>query len=278
MSILITKSTGEQVPFEKEKIARTARRAGAKPDLAEAVAQEVTRHIRDGITTKEIFQMILEMLDKESPSVAARYNLAQALFQLGPTGFEFEKYIAELLRVYGYQTELPEILTGVCITHEVDVLAFKENRRVMIECKFRHEAGIYIGIKDVMANWARFLDLVEGSELKLCPHMDECWLVTNTRFSSDALKYAHCKGIILIGWNHPEERSLSHMIDAKAVYPVTVLRRVDETTLRALARGQVMLLKQLVEGDPATLTAKTGLPEERVRLLAHEASQIINLP
>ncbi len=277
MEIMITKSTGEKVPFNQEKIARTARRAGAAPILAEKVAKEISQQVRDGLTTKEIFDLILAILDRESPPVAARYNLAQALTKLGPTGFEFEKYIAELLRVYSYKTELPDILQGACVTHEVDVLAEKDLRRAMIECKFRHEVGIYIGIKDIMATWARFLDLVEGAELDLCPHLDECWLVTNTRFSNDALKYAHCKGMILLGWNHPEERSLSHMIDAKAVYPVTVLRQLDQPTLGALAKAQIMLLKHLVEGDPIELARRTNLPEERIKILIHEATKIINL-
>ncbi len=276
--MFITKSSGEKVLFEKEKITRTALRAGAQPNLAEAVAQEVTRRVVDGTTTKQIFEMILEILDRDAPPIAARYNLVQALFQLGPTGFEFEKYVAALLHAYGYETELPEILSGACITHEVDVLAVKDNRRAMIECKFRHEANIYIGIKDVMANWARYLDLVDGAKRGLCPQMDECWLITNTRFSSDALKFAACKNITLIGWNYPEERSISHMIDAKAVYPVTVLRDADAPTLKALAHGKIMLLKQLTEGDTATLAQKTGLTEERIKLLTHEASQIINLP
>ncbi|MEK7122301.1 MAG: hypothetical protein AAB855_00430, partial [Patescibacteria group bacterium] len=207
--------------------------------------------------------------------VASRFYLRDALFRLGPTGFPFEKYIAELLRVYGYDTELPEILTGACITHEVDVLARKDLRASMIECKFRNEAGIYISVKDVMSTWARFLDLVEGSELGNCPRVDESWIITNTRFSSDGLKYAHCKGMIIIGWDHPSERSLAHMIDAKAVYPVTVLAQVNDTVLRALANGQVMLLKQLVGVDPKELAERTHLSENEIISLARAAEEII---
>lgn len=277
MAVTIIKSTNEQVAFDPAKIATTARRAGANEALAKEISAEVAGRVRDGMRTSEIFNMVLELLDKKSPPVAARYNLAKAMFRLGPTGFEFEKYIAELFRAYGYQTQLPEILTGACITHEVDVLAKKDMRISMMECKFRNEPGIYISVKDVMSTWARFLDLVEGAELGNCPHIDECWVVTNTRFSSDALKFAHCKGVILMSWNHPEERSLAHMIDAKAVYPVTVLHRVDHQTFAALARGQVMLLKQLMDGDPKKLAVATNLPEERIKSLAHEASQIVNL-
>jgi Holliday junction resolvase len=239
--------------------------------------QTVAGRVKDGDHTRMVYDLAMKLLDEQARPIAARYNLRKAILQLGPTGFPFEKYIAEVLRIYGYETELPEILTGACITHEVDVLAKKDMRRSMIECKFRNESGIYIGVKDVMSTWTRFLDLVEGAELGNCPHMDEAWLVTNTRFSSDGLKFAHCKGMILIGWNHPEERSLAHMIDAKAVYPVTVLHKVDPQTLTALAKGQVLLLKQLVDGDAAELAARTNLPAERIKTLAREAKDIVNL-
>lgn len=277
MPIKIIKSTGEKEVFSKEKIARTARRAGAKPKIAKQIAEEVARSIKPGTTTKQIFQKTLKLLDKHSRPVASRYNLSQAMFKLGPTGFEFEKYIAELLRAYGYKTKLPDILTGACITHEVDVLAEKNNRLAMIECKFRNSPGIYISVKDVISTWGRFLDLVEGAELDNCPHIDECWVVTNTRFSSDALKYAHCKGVMVISWNHPKERSLSHMIDAKSLYPVTVLHRVDHQTFKSLAKGQIMLLKQLANGKPKDLARRTGLPIERIKALAREAKEVIKV-
>ncbi len=272
---MVTKSNGEREPFSTEKITRTARRAGAELKLAEKIADEVARRARDGISTKEIFRMIIEFLDRESPPLAARYNLEQALLRLGPAGFEFEKYIAELLRAYDYETSLPPILEGACITHEVDVIAEKHGRKAMIECKFRHERGIFIGVKDVMATWARFIDLLDGAKLGKTAHLDECWVVTNTRFSSDALKFAHCKNVTLVSWNHPQERSLSKMIDAQALYPITVLRTIDERTEQALASANIMLLRQLAESEPAKLAAATGLPEELLGRLVHEADRII---
>lgn len=272
---MVTKSTGEREPFSAEKIMRTARRAGAKSKLAERIALEVTRRAEDGITTKKIFEIILEVFEREAPPLAARYGLSQALFRLGPAGFQFERYIAELLRSYGYETELPDILQGACITHEVDVLATREGRRAMIECKFRHERGIFIGIKDIMATWTRFLDLVDGAGQGKAPHLDECWVVTNSRFSNDALTFAHCKNMTLIAWNHPEDRGLSKMIDEQGLYPVTVLRSINEQTEQALAKGGVMLLRQLTQVEPIALSSKTGLPEELLRRLAHEAQLII---
>lgn len=275
MSTMIVKSTGECEAFDPAKIARTARRAGAKPELADQIAAEVSRRATDGIASNQIFEMILEILDRESPALAARYGLGQALFRLGPTGFDFEKYIAELLRAYGYETELPPILQGACVTHEVDVIARKDNHAAMIECKFRKERGIYIGIKDVMATWTRFLDLLDSSAMGKAPHLDECWLVTNTKFSEQAMQFGRCKNMTLLGWNFPKDRSLSKMIDDKTLYPITVLRALDTHTEQALVKANIMLLKQLVETDSKTLAVQTNLPEELLGRLAHEVNLII---
>jgi len=274
---MIIKSNGLREPFSKEKIMQTAGRAGAKPEVALEIAEQVARRVKPGMQTGQIFKMTLKLLAEHSRPIAMRYNLQQALFKLGPTGFEFEKYIAELLKVYKYKARLPKNLTGACVTHEVDVIAIKDRRTAMIECKFRNSQNIYVGIKDAMATWSRFLDLVEGAELGNCEHMDECWIVTNTRFSPDALKWAHCKGMVMISWNHPEERSLAHMIDAHAVYPITVLPDIRTQDFAGLARGQVMLLKQLIVENPKELARKTGLPIEKIRHFAEEAGQIINL-
>lgn len=274
----ILKSTGERVEFDPSKIIRTAVRAGARRELAERIALDVSREVKDGTTTHEILQRIMTMLDKHAPPVAARYSLNQALHRLGPAGFDFEKYIAELLKAHGYDAVLPDILQGACVTHEVDVLATKDGRTAMIEAKFRKDSSLYVAIKDTLATWSRFLDLVDGSRLGKCPHVDECWIMTNTRFSPDSIAFAHCKNMVMIGWNHPEERSLARMIDAKVLYPVTVLRALDNQTQAAFARAQIMLVKQLVEGDPKELARTSGVPEEKIRRLAHEAAAILDVP
>ncbi|GAI02479.1 unnamed protein product, partial [marine sediment metagenome] len=57
---------------------------------------------------------------------------------MGPEGFVFEKYIAKILREYGFITEVGRILNGHCVNHEVDVIAKKENQVCMIECKYHN--------------------------------------------------------------------------------------------------------------------------------------------
>src|SRR5688572_31482810 len=47
------------------------------------------------------------------------------------------------------------------------------------------------------------------------------WVVTNTRFSTDAIQYGTCAGLNLLGWDFPKKKSLKEQIDTLGLYPVT---------------------------------------------------------
>jgi len=258
-----------------EKVKRACGRAGAPVQVCERVAKEVEAQARDGMTTKEIYGIVQEVLNKEHPPVAARLNLREAIIKLGPIGYDFEKYVARVLAAYGYKTELPPILQGACTTHEIDVLATKEGRTAMIECKLRHEIGIYISIKDTMSTWARFLDLVDGSQIGKCPHVDECWLVTNSRFSHDSIQYGHCKNMVMLSWDHPRERPLPAWIDDKRLYPITIIERLGTETQKRLIEAGYVMLHDLAKADPEELAQKTGVPLENLKACIKEAGLIL---
>ena len=48
---------------------------------------------------------------------------------LGPTGYPFEDYVAEILKTEGYQTQVRQVLEGNCVSHEIDVIAQKKTKR-----------------------------------------------------------------------------------------------------------------------------------------------------
>ncbi|MBI2552516.1 ATPase [Candidatus Uhrbacteria bacterium] len=275
MPIIITKSTGEREPLNLEKVKRGCERAGASSQLCALVAGEVEKQAREGMSTKEIYGIVQQILNKEHPPVAARLNLRDAIIKLGPIGYDFEKYIARVLAEYGYKTELPPILQGACVTHEVDVLATKDSRTAMIECKLRHEVGIFISIKDTMSTWARFLDLVDGSAIGKCPHLEECWLVTNSRFSRDSIQYGHCKNMVMLSWDHPKERPLPAWIDDKGLYPITMLAHLSPDAQKRLISAGLVLLHDLAAADPEVLAKKSGVPIAVVKQCVAEAGLIL---
>lgn len=275
MSITIIKSTGDREPLNLEKVKRGCERAGASAQFCAVVAGEVESRARDGMTTREVYEIVHGLLSKEHPPTAARFNLRDAILKLGPLGYNFEHYIAKVLAAYGYKTELPPILQGACVTHEVDVLAQKDNRTAMLECKFRHDIGIHIGIKDTMSTWARFLDLVDGATIGKAPHLDECWLVTNSRFSHDSIQYGHCKNMVMLSWNHPRERPLPAWIDDKGLYPITLLPKRDAGIQKKFIEAGFVLLQDLSGANPDELSQKTDLAVDTVKECIAEAKNIL---
>ncbi len=275
IEVLVKKSSGETEALNLEKVRRAVLRSGAREETAEKIVREVERRAYNGMPTFKIYALVKKLLEHAAPGAARRYDLRAAIIRLGPAGFDFEKYIADLLAHYGYKTELPPILEGACITHEVDILATKNNRTAMIEAKLRHELGIFITIKDTTHTWTRFLDINNAALRDTSPHLDECWIITNSRFSHDSVKFGACKGMTLIGWDHPRERPLPRWIDEIGLYPVTILKSVNSRILATLSNANMMLLRDLVDVSLNNLHAKLKLPDRIIKKLVDEAKMIL---
>jgi len=275
--MFVVNASGEFEKFDSNKIKRTCLRAGASNKLATKIAREVTKKVYDGISTKEILHIILSLLKREEPFVAARYDLKGAIFRLGPAGFAFEHLIAEVLKEYGYSTKVHSIINGACVSHEVDVIAEKEDKTFMIECKYHNLPGVYTGLRDVLYTYARFLDLEEGFKKGLCQKFNQPWLLCNTKFSDDTIKYANCKGIKLIGWNYPQSRGLETMIEKKKLYPITMLRTLDRDSQEKLATVGLILIIDLLRMNTKELSELTRIPKKRLVVFINEAKGICGI-
>ena len=126
-STLIKKASGEMVPFSLEKLHNSLRRSGASTETINKISREIKKNIYEGITTKNIYQNAFGMLKNISKPSAAKYKLKQAIMELGPSGFPFEKYFSEILKNQGYHTIVGEIVKGRCVNHEIDVIATKDD-------------------------------------------------------------------------------------------------------------------------------------------------------
>lgn len=278
MTIRVVKADGSTEEFQPRKILRTMRSAGASDEAAKRVLKEIEGVAHDGITTREILKRVKALLQKGELHTAMRYDLKGAMMRMGPAGFAFETFISEILSNYRYKTKLRSILQGRCVQHEVDVIAERTSgaaRRCLIECKYHNMAGLSVELKDVLYTYARFLDLNEGSKIGKCERFDEVWLVSNTRPSHDAAKYASCRGMKLLCWRCPKGRGLEEMIAEKKLYPVTILRSVDRITFNNLFLADLMLAKDLVTHNMNYLKEKTKLSEEKLNKLVFEAKQLM---
>jgi len=280
MSINVAKADGHVERFQPGKIKRTLRRARASREVSERIIKEIKTRVYDGITTKEILRLVKSLLRKEEARAAMRYDLKGAMIRLGPAGFPFETFVAKVLEHYGYKTRLRSILQGRCVRHEVDIIAEKASderiKRYLIECKYYNTPGTFIGLKDALYTYARFLDLNEASELGKGKRFDGVWLACNTRASYSARRYADCKGIKLLGWLHPKGQGLERLVDRKKLYPVTILPSVDKKALGNMSKADLMLVEDLMIHDLDSLREKTGLSKEKLGKIIKEAKDFMS--
>ena len=272
----IIKASGEKQKFSKKKLYQSLKRAGAQLSLAERVSKEITKKISPGTSTKEILNQATFYLKKENPLLAARYSLKKAIMEMGPTGFPFESYIAEILKQYGYNTKVRKIAKGYCVDHEIDVVAEKEKKNFMIECKFHNSRGSHSDVKVALYVHARFLDVKNAWEQE--PNnkyfFHEAWLATNTRCTSEAIRYAKCVGLKIISWRYPRNESLEYLIEKKGLYPMTVLLSLTRDAKEKLAEKQLVLANDLLKYSTSNLVKMTGLKSNIIKRLQEEAKNL----
>lgn len=273
-AILIQKSSGEREPFSEEKLRRSLVSAGASEEVAGVVIAHVLAELKDGMPTQAIYRHAFSILRRKARAVATTYSLRKAMIGLGPTGFPFEKFVAEVMRRHGYTAKTGVTIPGFCVSHEVDVLAEKDDRHIFVECKFHHDLATKSDVKVALYVHARFLDLQKGHAHNEAnsPKIHEGWLVTNTKVTHDAVQYASCAGLTIIGWNYPEHGNLHDLIIESGVHPLTCL-----TTL-SMGEKQALLLRGVVScfalSEDAALLPAVGVPENRIARIRKEIAEL----
>jgi hypothetical protein len=276
--LTVTKQSGERVPFNPEQLRRSLLRAGAGEEDIQIILGEISRMLYDGIPTRKIYRAAHELLRKRSSGALARYRLKQAIQELGPTGYPFEKYVAGLLAYQGYQVKTGQLIEGRCVTHEVDVVAEKEHEVIMVECKFHSEQGTKSDVKVPMYIRSRFED-IRNNLGKYYPGGDtrfHGWVVTNTRFTEDAVDFGKCSGLYLVSWDYPDSGSLRERIDLAGLHPITCLNSLTRREKKELLSREIVLVKELLR-TPGILET-LGIPPPRIRKLLKEAESLFLPP
>lgn len=264
----VTKADGERELFNPSKLLDSLIRAGASSRVREQIIRRVEKEMRPGMSTSEIYQHAFSYLrEMEATPVAARYSIKRAVFDLGPSGFPFEQLISELLRSQGWKTQTGVAMTGRCAPHEVDVRAEKDGRVVGIEAKFHNEPGMTTDLKDALYVHARFEDLKQTPDQ--FSRVTEGWLVTNTRFTRNALRYGRCSGLTMVGWDFPRNHGIVDLIDKAGIHPLTCLTKLSDAEKRALLEKNVVLCSS-VKHD-AQILRSVGVQPDRIREVQEEA-------
>jgi hypothetical protein len=246
--IEVVKSSGKTTKFSIEKLKSSLRRSGADLATIQHIADKVRDELYQGISTKEIYNRAFSLLKKKRSVFASKYKLKKAIYELGPTGFPFEKFVGAVLQYYGYEVFIGQIFNGKCVNHEVDVTARKNGQNIVAECKFHNEEGRNCDVKVPLYINSRYRDILEfGKGLtnkKLIPN--EGWVITNTRFTLDALQYGKCVGLHLLSWDYPEGNSLKDRIDRLGLYPITVSTLLTKREKAFLLSRDIVLCRQLI--------------------------------
>lgn len=257
---LIKKSSGEVEPFSSKKLFTSVSRTGLDKDCCHEIADEVSRKIKKNTSTKDIFKHTIKLIKKRSAVAAIRYSLKKSLLQLGPTGYDFEKFVAKFFDSNGFQTKVGQKIKGQFVIHEVDVVATKENEKYFAECKFHNNSAKKNDVKITLYVKARWDDLKSEVEQR---NLKKFYIVTNTSFTKDAIAYGNGVGLRLLGVNAPEDESFLDLIKKKKLYPITSLLRLKKKYIKPLLNKNIILCSELVTKKSAMLAV--GMTEEEIQ-------------
>lgn len=273
---LIIKSDGSSEPFHAERLNTSLRRAGAPPHVADQITEIIAQSVVPGARSKEIYARAFALLRKEGRPIAARYALRRALFELGPTGHPFEDFVSHLFVREGWSVETRKMIQGKCVTHEVDFYATSPSEALAAELKYHNDPGYKTDVKTVLYVKSRFDDIFSCD-----PHLQTCLidrglLVTNTKFTSEAIKYAECAGVGLLGWQYPLKDNLLERMNRARVYPISTLTTLSRSEKRLLIEEGIIAVDMLRERRNELRALR--LTPEKIGALIAEADGLLALP
>lgn len=272
----IVKSSGERVKFSMSKLRNSLKRSGANEELVNLIVDSVRDELYQGISTKEIYNRAFAILKKKQSIIASKYKLKKAIYEFGPTGYPFEKFVSAILQYSGYDTEVGQVMTGICVNHEIDVLAKKDGKVTIIECKFHSQEGRNCNVKVPLYIHSRYLDVKKHWDSKAdnLLEFDVGWVATNTRFTEDAIAYGKCAGLYLLSWDFPKDNGLKDRIDRLGLYPITVSTLLSSREKQFLLSRDVVLCQQLLH-DKFFLD-HLGISDSRKQRIMKEINLLCN--
>lgn len=275
MTHLVKKLDGELEPFDSSKLVRSLKNAGASDAQASDILSRIETDLRDGMTTSHIYRHARRLLKKHSGApVAARYSLRRAVLELGPSGFPFETLLGEVFKKKGYEVRVGDIMKGKCVEHEMDVIAKNDKELVLVEAKFHNAQGFKTDVKVALYIHARFLDLQAGGFEGLVPAggVARSWIVTNTKFTENAIRYGKCVGMNLIGWGYPAKGNVQDLIEEAGLHPLSCLTTMTSKEKDALYQNGIVLCKGVI--DNPNVLELAGISGKKVDVVLAEANKL----
>ena len=273
----VIKLDGTVEAYDQSKLIQSLKNSGADARSVQRVIELVSKELFDGIETSRIYKRAFQILE-ELPigkEVSFRYSLRRAVSEFGPSGFPFEKFVGEVFRLRGYSVKVGVNMKGRCVTHEMDVVGEKPDELMTAELKFHNNLKIKTDLKVALYVRARFDDLIAAGLYG--NKKQRLMIITNTKFSSNAIKYANCADMELVGWNYPHrgKGNLHDMIQKSGIHPLTCLGSLTKKQKQYFLDEGMVLCSELVEDDARALhEASHVLPKSKVKKVMEEIRQI----
>ena len=281
--VLLVKAGGEKELYEPQKLRNSLTKAGASGHSADKVLTDVanfiTEHVKDGknseVSISELYRVAFECLKQYAGDAALRYSLKRSLFELGPTGFPFEKYVAEIFKTQGFKTLTGQMVMGNCVPHEVDLVAWNDNKLIMGEVKYHNDPASKTDLKVALYVSARYEDIKQNifDYSGMPQKVSEWYLITNTKFTDTAITYSVCNGVKLLSWTFPEEGNLHDLIEDTKSHPITCLTALDSGQKKMLIDRNVILCRDLHKNTD--LMKELGFSSETIFSVLEETNKII---
>lgn len=243
----VKKASGEVVEFDESKLRDSLFKSGASENLISQIIETIGSELNGTTSTRSIYKKAYRLLRASSQKLAGKYKLKNAILELGPSGYPFEQFVGKLLEHQGYQVEVGVEIEGKCLSHEVDIFGHYNNHLIIGECKHHGNSGYKSDIKVPLYVHSRYNDIVNGLRSKGEEKDTECWIIINTRFTTDSEQYGSCYGLKLIAWDYPGKGSLRERVEVSGLYPITCLFSLTKKEKQLLMEKDIVLCQQLTE-------------------------------
>jgi Restriction endonuclease/ATP cone domain len=270
----VIKQNGERQAFDPGKLEASLRKIGTNESLIQEVIDEVRKKAFDGISTSQIYRDAYSILRRKHKPAAIRYSMKKAVAMLGPTGFPFEKFVAEIFKAQGYETLTDQIVKGKCVEHEIDIVAWKGEELIMVEAKFHTDFNLKSDLKIVLYVKARYDDIFGNSYTfgGKVRKLTEGWIITNTKFSATAIQYGACQpSLKFVGWNYPYNNNLHHMIDRYELIPLTALTTINQMEKGMFLSKGIVLSKSLLD---VNLLKEFNFDDRKIKSIQDEVNEL----
>lgn len=266
--VYVIKFDGRREKFDRNKIIKTCLRVDLSPSEASEIARSIEERVYDGITTREIYQMILKEIEKYNKGKSCIYRLREAISKILPHAFEI--FVKRLLENCGFVCEHHKIIQGWAVDHEVDIVAKRGNELFLVECKHHINFHRFCGLDVALQVQARLEDLIDGYKHGKNKYpFTKAWIFTNSKFSEHAIRYAKVKGIELTGWKYPSSGGIEKLIQENRIFPITLLK-MKKSIMNKLMENDIVVLQDLSEKK----LRKVGLKEKAIRNILEQKNKL----